>query len=972
MTQLKRSVLLRAMLLGASAFTLSVAIATPAAAQNSTGTISGQVRDGAGAPVSGAVIKARNEGTNQSISATSGADGRYTLSGLRPAPYNITTDVGGTAVSERVTIGIGQSATLDLAPRAAGPASEGAATTEGDAIVVVGRRLVETRTSEVATNVTQEQIRSLPQTDRNFLSFAKLAPGVNYIDSEQNKGIQSGASTRSAVNVFIDGVSLKNQILDGGIAGQQDSRGNPFGQLAVQEFRVLTQNYKAEYEQAAAAVITAVTKSGSNEFHGELFGQYTGKELSSDSYFVRRGDFPEPKFKRKQYGVALGGPIIPDRLFFFAAYEGNDQDRAQSVRLGNRSAENLARFGDLEGAFVSPFRGDFYFGKLTFLADSNNTVDLSYSRRTEDDIQGFGGQTSYSAAENKHNVVNTVNGKWTMRGDNFVNEFDVNYLDYLYNPTSLSPDSPTFDYQGVIVTGGKDGSQAHTQKGLLFRNDLTWTGFDGHTIKGGVKFAKQKYDFNKLFFVQPRYTFRNDNRGTPETTDDLDFSFPFEARLGNGNPQIKAKNSQFGIYIQDDWQVTDKLEMNLGLRWDYESNMFNNKYKTPAAAAAALRSLPTTDYFDPENYITDGNDRDPYLGMFQPRIGFSYDIKGDRSTVLFAGFGRYFDRNVFNNTLDEQFRLQYDTGIFFFSRDGLPRDGNPTVVWNDSYLTREGLLALQATDATGLPELFAVPNNAKPPRTDQFSAGVRQRIGDWQASVTATYISGKNGFTHLFATRNPNGECCNTDSARANGFGNVLIGYDGLDTRYKALYFTLDKPYNRTSGWGVNIAYTLGKAEQNGNDLFSLDKETPDDFGFRTRPGDERHKVVIGAIVDLPYGFRASTLSQFGSGAAYQVFDARGGFGIGQTKITSAYPEKRCIKGVFAFCEVNLTLENNFKVYRGGTVNLAVDFLNVFNSNNFAGFDGFQSATDPLEPGRIGNSSLTLPRRFQFRAGFRF
>jgi hypothetical protein len=358
--------------------------------------------------------------------------------------------------------------------------------------------------------------------------------------------------------------------------------------------------------------------------------------------------------------------------------------------------------------------------------------------------------------------------------------------------------------------------------------------------------------------------------------------------------------------------------------------------------------------------------------MFQPRIGFSYDIKGDRSTVLFAGFGRYFDRNVFNNTLDEQFRLQYDTGIFYFSRDGLPRDGNPTVVWNDAYLTREGLLALQATDATGLPELFAVPNNAKPPRTDQFSAGVRQRIGDWQASVTATYIRGKNGYTHLFATRNPNGECCNTDSARANGFGNVLIGYDGLDTRYKALYFTLDKPYSRTSGWGVNLAYTLGKAEQNGNDLFSLDKETPDDWGFRTRPGDERHKVVIGAIVDLPYGFRASTLSQFGSGAAYQVFDARGGFGIGQTKITSAYPVKKCVNGVFAFCEVNLTLENNVKVYRDVTVNVAVDFLNVFNNNNFAGFDGFRSASDPLEPGRIGNSSLTLPRRLQFRAGVRF
>jgi hypothetical protein len=130
--------------------------------------------------------------------------------------------------------------------------------------------------------------------------------------------------------------------------------------------------------------------------------------------------------------------------------------------------------------------------------------------------------------------------------------------------------------------------------------------------------------------------------------------------------------------------VNNKLELNLGLRWDYESNMFNNKYVTPAAAAAALRAQTPTDYFDPEDYITDGNDRKPFLGMFQPRLGFSYDIHADRKTVVFGGYGRYYDRNVFNNTLDERFRLQYDTGIFFFSRDGLPRDGNPTVVWNDA------------------------------------------------------------------------------------------------------------------------------------------------------------------------------------------------------------------------------------------------------------------------------------------------
>ena len=937
----------------------SLLAATPAFAQNSTSTIRGDSRSNPAA-TPGTVVTAVNVGTNETSRATVGAGGNFSLNGLRPGTYDIRI---GTSAPQRVTVGIGETATLD-APTTPSSASS-APSTAGD-IVVTGRRLVETRTSEIATNVSQEQIRSLPQTDRNFLSFARLAPGVNYIDSETNKGVQSGASTRSGVNVFIDGVSLKNQILDGGIAGQQDSRGNPFGQLAVQEFRVLTQNFKAEYEQADAAVITAVTKSGTNKFHGEAFYQYTDKHLAEQDYFTKRDKLPKPAFKRTQYGAALGGPIIKDKLFFFGTYEANRQDRNFNVRLGNRSAANLTQFGQYEGSFTSPFREKFYFGKLTFVPNNNNTFDLSYSKRQEDDIQGFGGQTAFTAAENKHNVVDTYNGKWTLRGDHFVNQVDVNYLNYLFNPTSINPSLPTFNYQGVISIGGKESTQSLKQKGILIRDDLNYTGFDGHSIKVGAKFADQKYDFTKNFFVQPKYEFRID------PANGLDFSAPFEARLGLGNPRIKAKNSQVGLYIQDDWRVTNKFELNLGLRWDYESNMFNNKYVTPAKAAAALRSLPSTSYFNPENYITDGSKRKPYLGMFQPRVGFSYDIAGDRRTVLFGGYGRYFDRNVFNNTLDEQFRLQYTIGTFFFSPNGQPRDGNPTVVFNPSFLTRDGLLALQATAQTGLPELFAVPNNARPPRTDQFSLGVRHRFGEWNASVTGSYIKGVNGYTNLFATRNPDGSCCNTDSARANGFGNVLIGYNGLSTRYKAVFVTLEKPYTKRSGWGFNAAYTLSKGEQNGNDLFSLDKPTPQEYGYRPRPGDERHKLVLSGMVDLPAGFRVSTLSQFGSGAAYQIFDARQGFNIGQTRIISAYPQGSCLATLLPYCEINFTVENNIKVSHGASINLAVDFLNVFNNKNFSGFNGFVGPGDSIQEQTVGYSSLTLPRRIQLRAGFRF
>ena len=136
-------------------------------------------------------------------------------------------------------------------------------------------------------------------------------------------------------------------------------------------------------------------------------------------------------------------------------------------------------------------------------------------------------------------------------------------------------------------------------------------------------------------------------------------------------------------------------------------------YVTPADAAAALRALcRPTDYYDPEDYITDGNDR-PAFNMFQPRIGFSYDVHDDQRTVIFGGFGRYYDRNVFNNTLDEKFRQQYRSDASVLKRwlaAQRPADGPLESDLSDD---REGLIALQATALTGLPELFAVKNDAE-------------------------------------------------------------------------------------------------------------------------------------------------------------------------------------------------------------------------------------------------------------------
>jgi len=239
----KPHVRLREILLATSLLTGAFAATSPAHAQLTNATIRGQVSTGqAAAP--GAEVTAVSVDNGSTARATAGPDGSYVIPGLRPGTYDITvTPAGGAAVTRRIIVSVGQTATLDIDTAAPEEGvEEAAADAGGQAIVVTGVRLVETRTSEIATNVTDDQIENLPQNNRNFINFAALAPGVQVIQTDQRQtfggggvGVdRNGESTGGPqVNVFIDGVSLRSNIQQGGIVGQDVSRGNPFSQLAV-------------------------------------------------------------------------------------------------------------------------------------------------------------------------------------------------------------------------------------------------------------------------------------------------------------------------------------------------------------------------------------------------------------------------------------------------------------------------------------------------------------------------------------------------------------------------------------------------------------------------------------------------------------------------------------------------------------------------------------------------------------------
>lgn len=954
----------------ALAIAVSMGMAGTATAQVASATLRGTVSDG-GQVETGGTVLARDVATGFTTRGRIADDGGYVIPGLRPGTYEVTaTTADGETSSQVVTLSLGQVGTLnlDVASRAVS-AEDG---TQVDDIVVVGRRLFEVRTSEVATNVSQQQINDLPQISRNFLNFAALAPGVVVQEGDTERTISAGGQPSIAINVFIDGQNQKATIIDGGVAGQDDSRGNPFPQAAIQEFRVLTQNFKAEYEQAGSAIITSVSRSGTNELSGDMFVQWQDGDWTSQNVFAERRGDPKPRLDRLQYGGSIGGPIIEDRLHYFLTYERKEETRERSVFL-NRT-EYTSLFDDQLGTFTAPFEQDLLFGKLSWQVNDNQRLELSGTYRSEFDIRDFGnGPTSADRAVSVNGDVRSVVLKHQYYGLGFVNEASVDYFNYTYNPRAVNFDQPgaryvvyrdnvagtpgfQFNYNNIEATvfneGGGANNQDITQESLTFKNDLTFNEIEWmgrHTIKMGVKYSMQEFYVAKEFNRNPFFTYDIDGRA--ETIGST--TIPTQVTLALPVAPTQAENNVFGIYVQDDWQITDQLELNLGIRWDYEDNAVNNDYVTPPDIQRFISALAAHPNYvarvNLADYIsTDG--RDAFTGAIQPRIGFSYDIFGDEQTVLFGGAGRYYDRIGFNFAFSERFGPQNRTKTIYFSPAGGAYGGQTsTVAWNPIYGTRDGLDSLLA-GTVGTGEVFLVKNEAKVPYTDQFNLGIRQKFGGIQTSLTFSYAKTRNEFGWYRLNVNdansvviPLPSLIDPNTGSQFPYRNAFYSDHGREREYQAIYLQIDKPYSAEAGYGFNIAYTYAEATQNGSrdqGLSNFDFDYPSISATPTfnSPGTDRHRLVMSGRVDLPWDFRLSSLITLASGKPFTGFNPGSG---GKPLWFEFYPEKHSfiIPNAWAYRQVDLRLTREFRVVDDQVVEFTLDAINVFNFENYSSFN---------------------------------
>lgn len=943
-------------------------------------------------------ITARNVATGLTRRTKANEGGSYTLAGLPPGTYRVD---AGTGTETTVTLTVASTATLNLAggePAAEEPMQE---------VTVQARRLNEVRTSEVGTTVSQQQIETIPQMTRNFLEFADAVPGVVFeVDSSGRTSIRGGAQNENGVNLYIDGVGQKGYVRSG-ISGQAgDTQGNPFPQLAIGEYKVITSNYKAEYDQISSAAITAITRSGTNTFEGEAFGTYT-----ADNFRARTpGEIfsgTKTESESKEYGVAFGGPIIQDTLHFFVTYEAKRYVTPKTVLPDNSPPDDIVAqlpAGALAqlGPATIAFDEDLYFAKLDWSLSDLDLLTLSAKLRretSEGDQTGIG--VAQSAAVETDNSDDRYELSWKHNAESWLNEVQFTYEDAFYVPQITNGDSNGAVYTRQIAPGNDprilavDGAdpragQNKGQKGWSLAEVITFPDVAGkHTFKAGVKYKQVELTAADSIPGNPVFYYDVTAAGVAATPYKAVFALP----LAGFDSQVKSEDKQIGVFVQDDWTVNEHLTLNLGLRWDVEKNPSYLDFQTPQFFLDMLNTevSPGVTYgqslglssdpnvaIDINDYISTGNNRKEQTDTFQPRLGFSYDIGADQEHVIFGGVGRAYDRTLYDYLQLEQTKFTLATTELRFNTADHPCAPSAScVAWDPQFANDPNALPALLTGTAG--EINLINNDLKVPYSDQISLGMRNRLGDWNTSASVSRILSKDGFVFTLGNRYPNGDFWQN---RSQPWGNsppglagpLLVGNNGIETKSTQVMLSAEKPFTQESHWGATVAYTFTDAEQNRdiNEHYVFDASSINAFPFIVSNAAAKHRIVATGSYGGPWGLTFAGKLTWSTPIPRNVIGCLGApdvFPSGAPCTAIGYDI-----GGTGYKSLDLQVTKNFEIRDFSTFYLRLDALNLTNAHNLVDYIDNNGTNGVVEGGRLNpNGNITgLPRTLRASFGIKF
>jgi len=826
---------------------LSVSLIVLAQSQANTGNIEGRVTDPNAASVPNVTITATNLATGLQKTAQTNDEGVYRIVFLPPGAYKVETSGAQGFVPANFTnviVTVGGQTPLDI------QLSVGNATVAMVDVSAEGQ-VVETSRTSISSVVNERAIQNLPVNGRNFLDFATLTPGV-VRDPTRQGDLAVGGQKGTLNSLQVDGADNNNTFFGQSFGRTGTRPPYQFSEESVQEFQVNQNGFSAEFGRAGGAVINVVTKSGTNDWHGSAFEFFRDEALNSNTPILTARNAKRPKSQINQFGGTIGGPIKKDRAFFFFAYDGQRSNIPNVVDAPNFFAQP-ASIQNLLAPKMQTYQigrdQDVFMAKSDIRLNNSNQLVLRFNQ------QNFTGNNNenggpLSVEEHSGNSVaktTTFSGSWiSTLTPEVVNDFRFQF-GRDREPGEANSDVTEARIQtggGFLQLGRNNFSPRETTiKRVQFIDVVSYT-HGKHSLKWGADL-----NFDRVFNFFPglftgQFTFNSYALFASNTPASFTQNFPGAGTSGGTtHPDL----NEYGLFLQDDWRVSPKLTLNLGLRYDFQ-DLADPTVSNPSAALAAVGLKTTTPVRDNNN--------------FGPRFGFSYAF--DEKTVVRGGYGIFFGRTpaIMLGTSHSQNGIQV-TGV---SLTCTTTPSNPCPIYPNIFSA--------PPSAGGVnPSLYLFAKDYAQPYVQQGRLGVeRELFANTSLSVSYLYFRG----VHLSRTRDinlgtpvpttvtdPSGQTFTVlrhPTARPiPGFARISLFESTADSRYNALAMELKRRFTR--GFQFIAAYTFSDTTDNRPDQTMVVVGADDAKGLQNNLDinadwgrsdlDIRHRLVLSPVYEI-------------------------------------------------------------------------------------------------------------------------
>ena len=868
-------------------------------AQDVGGTIFGRIADESGGGLPGVTVSARNLETGVTRSAVSDAQALYRLVALPVGTYELTFALTGFATEVRsgIRVLVGQQAEINPSLKVARVAET--------VSVLADVPIVETTKSSIGANITTRQIDELPLPERNFESLAFLAPGITQSVTETTN-ISAAGSNGSANTMLIDGVSNDLDAVN-------DFRGD-YSPDAIGEFQVMSSQYSAEYGQASGAIINVVTRSGGNDWHARAAGYYRADSLAASDPFAQvnpnTGEKEETPFDQWILSLSGGGPIIKDKLFFFASFEQTWRNATAVVGVDPNLLESLGLGSDT--AFPQDVREPRVVAKMDYHPTSSQTLMGRFRLDNPKTTNNFVGADAGGGAvvteeagftQTTKNYDGVISHTWVIN-PNTLNDARIQLA---RQDDDLDPNCPgcAFISRPSLVSG-KLPNQPQTLREDRFQalDSVSLNLFGGdHFVKAGFDYSRIKLDafvpqnFDGVFVFTTDAPFDANN---PDT-------FPFLWQGGSGDANIALRNNIVALYVQDQWRATSNLTFNIGLRWDYEDNVYTKH--------------------DWQN--------------FGPRAHFAWDPTKDGKTSVRGGFGIYYDQVLLNAPL---LATIFEPGRFNFQTILNPGYPDPFSNSNGVPIPLPANISILDRDNTT-------------PYKNVGSLGVQRELtSDMAFSLDFVYAVSY----HLLLLRDANAPVQGVYPDPTIG-----VAYEPQTRgrgKYKAMQLGLLKRFG--DSFGAQLAYTLASTKDNtdGSQYTPSDNHNIEsDYGPSSN--DIRHTLNLAVDWRGPWGIVLGTSGSLLSSPPFNIITGNDDNGDTYISDRPAGEERNSGRGATLWT-VNLRLAKAITI--GPTnLNLIVEAFNVFNHVNPTNYIGNMQSSLFGRPTAASTGQFG-PRQIQF------